>query len=66
MTFVQTDRLLLRKVAAADYPYFREYLMDKEADRMMLRSPCDTEEDVRLGFDWFLRKEERAYVIIHK
>ena len=66
MTFLETDRLLLRKVAAADYPYFREYLMDKEVDRMMLRSPCDTEEDVRLGFDWFLHKEERAYVIIHK
>lgn len=33
---------------------------------MMLRSPCITEEDARLGFDWFLNKEERAYVIVLK
>lgn len=66
MTFVETDRLLLRKVAQEDYPYFREDLMDKEMDRMMLRSPCSTEEEIRLGFDWFLNKEERAYVIVHK
>lgn len=66
VTFVDTPRLLLRKVAEEDYPYFRTYLKDKEMDRMMLRSPCNTEEDTRLGFDWFLNKEERAYVIVHK
>lgn len=32
----------------------------------MLRTPCNTEEDIRLGFDWFLHKEPRAYVIIYK
>lgn len=66
MAFVETKRLLLRKVAAEDYSYFREDLMDKEMDRMMLRSPCSTEEEIRLGFDWFLSKEERAYVIVQK
>ena len=66
VTFIETPRLLLRKVAEDDYPYFRNYLMDKEMDRMMLRSSCETEEDVRLGFEWFLHKEERAYVIVHK
>lgn len=66
MTFVETPRLLLRKVTEEDYPYFRNYLMDKDMDRMMLRSSCETEEDVRLGFEWFLHKEERAYVIVHK
>lgn len=66
MTFVETTRLLLRKVTEADYPYFHDYLMDKEMDRMMLRSPCNSEDDARLGFDWFLNKEERAYVIVHK
>lgn len=66
MIFVQTPRLLLRKVTEEDYPYFRNYLVDKEMDRMMLRTPCGTEADVRLGFEWFLYKEERAYVIVHK
>lgn len=65
MTFVETPRLLLRKAAERDYSYFRNNLMDKEMDRMMLRSPCETEEDIRLGFEWFLHKEERAYVIVH-
>lgn len=29
MFFVQTPRLLLRKVREEDYPYFQNYLMDK-------------------------------------
>lgn len=66
MIFVETNRLLLRKVAEEDFAYFRDYLMDKEMNRMMLRSPCNTEKDVRLGFEWFLHNEERAYVIVHK
>ena len=66
MFFLETPRLILRKVAEEDYYYFERYLMDKEMDRMMLRSPCETEEDIRLGFDWFLHKEERAYVIVYK
>lgn len=66
MTFIETPRLLLRKVAEEDYSYFREDLMDKEMDRMMLRYPCETEEEIRLGFEWFLHKEERAYAIVHK
>lgn len=35
-------------------------------DRMMLRTPCKTEADVRLGFEWFLYKEERTDAIVHK
>ena len=65
-TFVETSRLLLRKVTEKDFPYFRADLADKEMDRMMLRWPCETEEDIRLGFEWFLYKEERAYAIVHK
>ena len=64
--FVETPRLLLRTVQPEDYSYFRSHLMDKEMDRMMCRYPTDTEEDARLGFDWFLYKEERAYVILLK
>ena len=65
-TFVETPRLLLRPVQPEDYAYFRSHLMDKEMDRLMCRWPTDTEEDARMGFDWFLYKEERAYVIILK
>ena len=64
--FVETSRLLLRKVTEEDFPYFQEYLADKEMDRMMLRWPCETEEEIRLGFECFLHKEERAYTIVHK
>ena len=66
MIFVETPRLLLRKVTQADYPYFRTYLTDKHMDEMMLRSPCHSEEDIQAGFDWFVNKEDRAYVIVHK
>ena len=66
MTFVETPRLLLRKVTENDFSYFRADLADKEMDRMMLRWPCETEEDIRLGFEWFLFKEERAYAIVLK
>ena len=64
--FVETPRLLLRKVTEDDFSYFRADLADKEMDRMMLRWPCETEEDIRLGFEWFLYKEERAYAIVYK
>ncbi len=65
MTFVETPRLLLRKVTEEDYPYFRINLMDREMDRTMLRYACQTEE-LRQGFEWFLYKEERAYAIVQK
>jgi len=64
--FVETPRLILRKVTEKNFSYFREDLADKEMDRMMLRWPCETEADIRLGFEWFLHKEERAYAIVHK
>jgi len=64
MTFVETPRLVLRKVTEKVFSYFRADLADKEMDRMMLRWPCETEEDIRLGFEWFLYKEERAYVCV--
>ena len=64
--FVETPRLVLRKVTEKDFSYFRADLADKEMDRMMLRWPCETEEEIRLGFEWFLYKEERAYAIVHK
>ena len=66
MTFVETPRLFLRKVTEEDFSYFRADLADKEMDRMMLRSSCETEEDIRIGFEWFLFKEERAYAIVLK
>lgn len=52
MTFVETERLLLRKVCETDFEdYFYDYLMDKEYDKLMCRSSLETLEDVRLGFD---------------
>lgn len=66
MVYLETERLLLRKVSQEDYPYFYEYLKDKEMDRLMLRSTSETEEEVLKMFEWFLYKEKRAYSIVHK
>ncbi len=66
MTFIETPRLILRKVSETDFSYWQKNLADKEMDRMMLRDSCETEEDIRLCFEWFLYKEERAYVIVQK
>lgn len=66
MVYLETERLLLRKVSWEDYPYFREYIMDKEMDRLMLRWPSETEEEVQKMFEWFLYKEKYAYAILQK
>jgi len=66
MIFVESERLILRKVTEEDYPYFIEDLSDREMDRMIMRYPCETPEEIRLGFEWFLYKEERAYAIVLK
>ncbi len=66
MPFIETPGLILRKVSERDFPYWQRNLADKEMDRMMLRDSCETEEEIRRGFEWFLYQEERAYVIVQK
>lgn len=67
MIFLETERLVLREVEEGDFEaYFRADLSDREMDRMMLRDPCDTEEALRRGFEWFLYHEERAYVLVQR
>lgn len=67
MKFTESKNLLLRKLVEEDYDaYFREYIMDKEMDRLMCRSESATEEEVREAFEWLLHREKRAYAIVHK
>ena len=65
--FLETERMILRKVQETDFEgSFREYLMDREIDRMMCRNPSPDMDAARLSFDWFLHKEERSYVLVRK
>lgn len=65
--FLETERLILRKIKEQDFEdYFREYLMDPEMDRLMGRDPSPDIESALLGFNWFLNKEKRAYVLVLK
>ena len=62
--FLETKRLLLRKIREEDFEAFCEYAMDDEMNRMMGRALLHTREDARLTFDWLKDKEERCYVLI--
>ena len=65
--FLETQRLLLRKIEEADFEDYCAYnLSDPERDRMMGRDPLRTVEDVRANFNWLKDKEERAYVLVLK
>lgn len=64
--FLETARLILRKIREEDFADFCAYAMDKEMCHMMGRSPMDTEEAARANFDWLKNKEERCYGLVLK
>ena len=64
--FLETERLILRKISEADFYDFCEYAMDDEMSRMMGNALHHTKEDARLTFDWLKDREERCYVLILK
>lgn len=64
--FLETARLILRKIQEKDFADFCAYAMDKEMCHMMGRSLMDTEEAARANFDWLKNKEERCYGLVLK
>lgn len=65
--FLETDRLILRKIQERDFDDYCSYSLNKpELDRMMGRDTLKTIQDVRNNFNWLKDKEDRAYVLVHK
>lgn len=65
-TFLETERLILRKFRETDFDDFCDYAMDDEMSRMMGRDLLHSRDDARLTFDWLKDKEERGYVLVLK
>lgn len=64
--FVETGRLLLRRLEEADFPAYAAYAVDDEMSRMMGRAFLHAETDIRQNFDWLKDKEPRCYGIMEK
>lgn len=64
--FLQTDRLVLRRIQENDFSDFCEFAADPEACRMMGRDIITDAASARPTFDWLKDKEDRAYVLVSK
>lgn len=65
--FLETDRLILRKLEESDFADYCTYnLNDPERDRMMGRDLLDSITAVRRNFDWLKDREPRAYALVLK
>lgn len=64
--FLETERLRLRRLCAADFADFCGYAMDAEMSRMMGREDLTDPAAARRNFDWLLEHEPRAYGIVCK
>lgn len=66
MIFLETERLVLRKLREEDFADFCAYAMDREMCRMMGQAQMDTVDAARATFDWLKDKEERGYGLVLK
>ena len=64
--FLETDRLILRRLEESDFPDYAAYAVDDEMSRMMGRPILKTEADIRANFSWLKDKEPRCYGIVEK
>lgn len=64
--FLETDRLILRRLEESDFPDYAAYAVDNEMSRMMGRPILKTEADIRTNFGWLKDKEPRCYGIVEK
>lgn len=64
--FVETSRLLLRRLEEADFPAYAAYAVDDEMSRMMGRAFLHAETDIRQNFNWLKDREPRCYGIVEK
>ena len=64
--FLETDRLILRRLEESDFPDYAAYAVDDKMSRMMGRPILKTEEDIRINFNWLKDMEPRCYGIMEK
>lgn len=64
--FIETERLVIRKLKEEDFADFCEFTMDEEMCRMMGRDLITDAESARPTFEWLMNKEERGYVLEYK
>lgn len=64
--FVETKRLLLRKLQQEDCADFCEFAVDPERNRMMGNSGISNVDDARGMFEWLMENEPRIYAIVLK
>lgn len=64
--FLETDRLILRRLEETDFAGYAAYATDDEMSRMMGRAFLKTEADIRANFNWLKDKEPRCYGIVEK
>ena len=64
--FVETERLVLRKLCTEDFIDFCAYAADEEMSRMMGRERITDAASARPTFDWLVNREARAYGLVLK
>ena len=64
--FLETQRLILRKLEETDFPDFCAFAMDDEMCLMMGRALMPDEAAARENFDWLKDREPRGYALVLK
>ena len=62
--YLETDRLILRRMTAEDFEDFYEYAPDPERCRMMGTAPLRSRKEALEAFQWLLFNEKRFYAIV--
>ena len=62
--YLETQRLIVRRMEDADFPHWCSYATDSRLCRMMDTPILSTLEDARQAFDWLLAHEKRFYAIV--
>lgn len=64
--YIETERLILRRMTQDDFEDFCEYAPDPERCRMMGTEPLKNLDETREIFQWLLFNEKRFYAIVLK
>ncbi len=64
--YLETARLILRRMEESDYSDMREYIADPERCRMMGDWRPRNEAETREAFEWLMANEKRFYAMVLK
>ncbi len=64
--FIETERLILRRLEDSDFDDYAQYAVDDEMSRMMGRAFLHTEADIRQNFHFLKDNAPRCYGLIDK